>query len=399
MHQAPSPWRTGVKPHRGTFFVLTLLVIEFLDEFIYGAREAAWPLIRDDLGLSYAQIGLLLGIPNVVGNFLEPFLAILGDVWKRRVIVLSGGAVFAVALLITALSHSYALLLLSFILFYPASGAFVSLSQATLMDLNPARREQGMARWTFAGSLGVVAGPLALGAAAALRLGWRGLFAAFAVLSVVLLAVAWRMPFPNGQSEGSHVDVKSFLVGLADAARALRRGEVVRWLVLLECSDLMLDVLLGFLALYMVDVAGATPLQAGATVAVWTGVGLLGDFLLIPLLERVRGLNYLRVSAVLELILFPAFLLAPGFWPKLVAVGLLGLFNSGWYAILQASLYSAMPGRSGTALAVKNVSGLVGGLIPLALGGVAQRFGLPAAMWLLWLGPLALLIGLPRRPS
>ena len=45
----------------GARFVFILLVIEFLDEFVFGAREAAWPLIRDDLGLTYAQIGLLLG--------------------------------------------------------------------------------------------------------------------------------------------------------------------------------------------------------------------------------------------------------------------------------------------------------------------------------------------------
>ena len=47
--------------HHGAHFIFIFLVIEFLDEFIFGAREAAWPLIRDDLGLTYAQIGLLLG--------------------------------------------------------------------------------------------------------------------------------------------------------------------------------------------------------------------------------------------------------------------------------------------------------------------------------------------------
>ncbi len=41
-----------------------LLLIEFLDELVFGAGEAAWPLIRDDLALSYDQIGLLLGIPG-----------------------------------------------------------------------------------------------------------------------------------------------------------------------------------------------------------------------------------------------------------------------------------------------------------------------------------------------
>jgi FSR family fosmidomycin resistance protein-like MFS transporter len=49
-------------------FVFTLLAIEFLDEFVFGAREAAWPLIRDDLGLTYAQIGLLLTIPAVIAS-------------------------------------------------------------------------------------------------------------------------------------------------------------------------------------------------------------------------------------------------------------------------------------------------------------------------------------------
>ncbi len=158
----------------------------------------------------------------------------------------------------------------------------------------------------------------------------------------------------------------------------------------------MLDVLLGFLALYLVDVVGATPAQAGAAVAVWTGLGLLGNLLLIPLLERVRGLRYLRLSAAAELVLFPAFLLAPGFWARLVLLGLLGFFSTGWYSILKAQLYSAMPGQSGTVMAVGNVFGLVGALVPLGLGLVAERFDLTVTMWLLLLGPLALLVGIPR---
>jgi FSR family fosmidomycin resistance protein-like MFS transporter len=382
-------------------FTLTLLLIEFLDEFIFGAREAAWPLMRADLGLSYAQIGLLLGLPNVIGSLVELGVGILGDVWKRRALILGGGLVFTLALLLTALSQNFLLLLISFVLFFPASGAFVTLSQATLMDANPTRHEQNMARWTFAGSVGVVAGPLALGAAMILGLGWRGLFLLFAGLTLTLLAVAHRTPFADSRSsagEGQGAEQKTGLVaGVANALRALRRGEVLRWLTLLEFSDLMLDVLLGFLALYFVDVVGATPSQAGAAVAVWTGAGLLGDLLLIPLLERVRGLSYLRVSAVLESVLFSAFLLVPGFWTRLVLLALLGLFNAGWYSILKAQLYSAMPGQSGTVMALGNVFGVVGALFPLGLGLVAERFDLRVTMWLLLLGPVVLLIGIPKR--
>jgi MFS transporter, FSR family, fosmidomycin resistance protein len=183
---------------------------------------------------------------------------------------------------------------------------------------------------------------------------------------------------------------------LRDAIASLRRPGVLHWLVLLEFSDLMLDVLLGFLALYLVDIGAATPEQASFAVVVWSGFGLLGDLALIPLLERVRGLRYLRVSAVLELVLFPALLLTPDFTAKLVLLALLGFFNSGWYAILQAQVYGALAGQSGTALAVKNVSGIIGSGIPLLLGLVAQRWGLNVAMWLLLAGPVALVVGLRK---
>jgi FSR family fosmidomycin resistance protein-like MFS transporter len=123
----------------------------------------------------------------------------------------------------------------------------------------------------------------------------------------------------------------------------------------------------------------------------------LGDLLLIPLLERVRGLRYLRLSAVVELALFPAFLLASHFWIRLVLLGLLGLFSAGWYSILKAQLYSAMPGQSGTVMTVGNIFGLVGGLIPLGLGLIAERYDLTVTMWLLLLGPVALLVGIPTR--
>ncbi len=380
------------RPSRLGLFVLTLLLIEFLDEFVYGAREAAWPLIRADLGLSYAQIGALLGVPAIVSSIVEPFLGVLGDAWKRRVLVLGGGALFCLSLLLTSASQSFALLLLSFILFYPASGAFVSLSQATLMDVDPARHEHNMARWTLAGSLGVVAGPLVLGAAVALGMGWRVLFAGFAGLALLLLVLASRFRFANGRTEEEAIDLKTAFAGVW---QALKRASVLRWLVLLQCSDLMLDVLLGYLALYFVDVVGVTAGQAATAVAVWTGVGLLGDVLLIPLLERVPGLRYLRLSAAAKLVLFPAFLLVPAFGVKLALLGLLGLFNAGWYAILKAQLYSTMPGQSGTSMAVDNIFGFVGALIPWGLGLIAGRVGLQTTMWLLLLGPLALLIGLP----
>jgi FSR family fosmidomycin resistance protein-like MFS transporter len=372
------------------------LLIEFLDELVFGVSTAATPLFRDDLTLTYIQIGLLLSLPGLIANFIEPFMFILGDVWKRRLILLTGGVLFALSLAVTSISYSFIVLLFSFIIFNPASGMFVGLSQANLMDLDSSRHEQNMARWTFAGSLGVVLGPLLFSAILVLGLGWRPAFGILAGLTVLILFLAWKQ-IPTSVHAASLPKWSHILSGFRDAFSALRNRGVLRWLVLLEFSDLMLDVLYGFLPLYFVDVAGFTPVEAAASVAVWTGVGLLGDFLLIPLLERVKGQDYLRWSVLIELILFPTFLLVSISWLKLVILGAMGFFNAGWYAILKANLFSAMPGQSGITQALDNVSGMFGKLLPFGIGLAAQTFGLGPAMWLLLAGPLALLVGLPRR--
>ena len=156
----------------------------------------------------------------------------------------------------------------------------------------------------------------------------------------------------------------------------------------------MLDILSGFLALYFVDVVDTSNTQASFALTVWLGLGLLGDFLLIPLLERVPGLAYLRLSATIVLCLYPTFLVTSNLNIKLIMLGFLGFLNSGWYSILQGRLYTAMPGQSGTVMTLNNVAGLVGGLAPFALGWVAQQYGLPPMMWMLLAAPIALLVGL-----
>ncbi|HEY3474865.1 MAG TPA: MFS transporter [Anaerolineales bacterium] len=375
------------------------LLIELLDELVFGVGEAAWPLIRTDLDLNYAQIGLALSLPGVLGNIIEPFLFILGDVWKRRTIILLGGIFFIISLAVTGVSREFGLFLFSLILFNPASGAFVSLSQASLMDSEPERHEQNMARWAFAGSLGVVFGPLVLGSLAVIGWGWRPAYWILAMLSTVTLLAAFRR-LPRSQSASDDFPtLHAFFESLRAALSAFKNRTVLRWLILLEFSDLMLDILHGFLALYMVDVMNLSVANAAFALTVYTGIGLIGDFLLIPFLDRARGLDYLRVSVMIECILLPLFLLSSNLWVKLTLLAFIGLFVVGWYAILKANLFSSMQGQSGMAQALGSVSGIIGKVIPLGIGLAAQAYGLQTAMWLLLLAPIALLIGLPRRTT
>ncbi|HMB22009.1 MAG: MFS transporter [Chloroflexota bacterium] len=374
------------------------LLIEFLDELVFGVGETAWPFLRDDLHLTYTQIGLLLSLPGIFAAFIEPFIGILGDVWKRRILIVVGGILFTVSLFMTSVSYSFLFLLASFILFFPSSGAFVSLSQANLMDADTSRHEQNMARWTFAGSLGVLTGPLLLGLFVYFGLGWRGTYAALASLSTLCLLAALKYLPADVASVPSFPSLRVVFDGFRAALSALKRGDVWRWLILLEFADLMLDVLFSYLALYFVDVARVTETQAGIAVTVWLAMGLVTDFLFIPVIDRQKdSLQYLRLTALLELFAFVLFLLIPGFIPKLIVVIAVNLFNTGWYPILQGRLYSSLPGQSASIMALGSVTAPLAKFFPFLIGFLADQFGLQAAMWLLLLGPVALLIGLPRR--
>lgn len=127
---------------------------------------------------------------------------------------------------------------------------------------------------------------------------------------------------------------------------------------------------------------------------IWLGVGFLGDFLLIPLLEKVKGLTYLKVSVTLVLFLYPAFLLTPSLEIKYLLLEGLGFLNAGWYSILKGQLYMSLPGQSGAVITLSNLFGIVGSLIPLMLRLLALKIGLGSTLCLLTLAPIALLIGL-----
>jgi FSR family fosmidomycin resistance protein-like MFS transporter len=374
------------------------LLIEFVDELVFGAGETAWPLFRNDLHLTYTQIGLLLSLPGIIAAFIEPFIGILGDVWKRRVLILAGGILFTLSLFMTSVSYSFVFLLASFVLFFPSSGAFVSLSQANLMDSDTTRHEQNMARWTFAGSLGVLSGPLLLGLFIYFGLGWRGTYAALASFSALCLLAALRYLPPDSISSPSFPSLSVFFDGFRAAFADLKREDVLSWLLLLEFADLMMDVLFSYLALYFVDVARATEVQAGIAVTIWLATGLITDFLFIPFIDRQKdSIRFLRMTAFMELFAFAVFLLMPGFIPKLIVVIAVNLFNTGWYPILQGRLYSSLPGQSGSIMAIGSVTAPLAKFFPFLIGFLADQFGLQTAMWILILSPIALLIGLPRR--
>lgn len=374
--------------------ILVLYGTELLDEFIYGLQSAVLPHIKSDLALSYTEIGLLFSIPGLLGIISDPIVGLLADTRHRRALVVGGITATAVGLFLVAIGNSFALILLAFSILFIASTGYVSLTQATLIDRDPARAEQTMARWVFLGSIGVMIAPLIVTTLFFYGYGWRGLYLSLAGVAGIYAALLLRHKFDSHAGAEKHASMRELISNLV---LALKVRELWRWLLLEELADFMLDKLLEVTGLYFSDVVGVSLAAASGAVAVFTIAGLAGDTLLVPTLEKVNGLKLLRISAVIVLIAYASFLLVPITWLKFVLIGVVSFCTAGWHAILRGKTYAVLPGQSGVIVSVTSLGNISAIIVPLVIGRIADVFGLSWAMWVLALGPIALIVGLPRN--
>ena len=372
-------------------FVVVLYGVELLDELIYGLYGATLPYLKTDFALTYTQVGLLFTLPGLIGVMADPFIGLLGDTRHRRALVIGGIVATTIGLLLAGLAQVYGVLLLAFGVLYVASGAYVNLSQATLIDLNPNRAEHTMARWTLLGSIGVAVSPLIVIAAFAIGYTWRSIYLACSLIAAVFVVLLFKQKFES--QDGARDESVSLRKLGRSLIAALRNRQMLKWIILTELADFMLDKLLEVTGLYFHDVAGASLAGASAAVAVFTIAGLIGNGLIVPVLEKVRGVRLLRVTAIIVSIAYTAMLLTPIVWIKYVLIGVIGFSAAGWFAILRAKCFEVLPGQSGVVIAVTSLANLSSLFVPIILGSIADAIGLPTAMWLLAIGPVALIIG------
>ena len=68
---------------------------------------------------------------------------------------------------------------------------------------------------------------------------------------------------------------------------------------------------------------------------------------------------------------------------KTVGAALIGLFTSGWSAVLQARLYGALPERSGTVVALSSITEMLSAATLFLFGWLADHARVHNALWFL----------------
>lgn len=380
-------------------FRWTLLSMPLLDELITGFPIVGLPLLRDQLGLSYEQVGLLFSIGALSGMIIEPGINILSDRTPKRLWVIGGLLLLAVGFALAGSTTNFAVLLLAFALTSPAGCAGVGLSEATLIDTSPQDSMQTMARWTLMSSVGDLLSPLTVAVIITLPLvfpPWTTLCWLGAALWLGVALFVWPQRFPSRviSHHGADTPTVSVWVGLREA---LGNPLLLRWAVLSIIPSMMDEVFLGFTALYLRDVLHASQPMISLIIAVQMLGSLLSLLLLRPLLKRFSPQRLLLWLALLALFGVVSFLSVRSIWFAILALFTTSLGAAGWYPIAKATAYAQLPDRSGTVRAIINLGAPFEMALPGIVGFVAGRFGVLAGVGLLGSAPLLILLLVPWR--
>ncbi len=165
----------------------------------------------------------------------------------------------------------------------------------------------------------------------------------------------------------------------------------LRWFLLaMILANIAGQMAYSMLSLYLIDL-GASVGQVGLVFTVASLVPMVLQIFGGWFSDTIGRLRAIAIGSSIAMFGYLLFFISPT-W-EWVMLGLAVEYVSNSFVGPSFSAYVAEQSPEGDR---GRVFGLVGSLVPLGIGIAAEHWGLHAAMWLFLLGPIALLVGLPR---
>ena len=173
----------------GTVYSMLLIcsISHFLNDMIQSIIPSIYPIVKDEFGFSFAQIGVITLVFQMTSSILQPVTGLYADKHPRPY-ALSAGMCFTLAgLLLLAFASSYALILLAVGVVGLGSSVFHPTASRVAQLASGGKKSLAQSIFQVGGNGGSAVGPL-LAAAVVLPLGQRSIaWFALAALAAALL--------------------------------------------------------------------------------------------------------------------------------------------------------------------------------------------------------------------
>jgi len=205
---------TKLHPRTALILLTALNLLNYIDRSVLNAVQ---PLVQDEFHLTKTQVGYLTSAFLIFYMFAAPFVGPLADRYSRKLIIVLGAIFWSGLTLLTAVTHTYAELLVRHTLVGIGEATFVTIAPTFVADLfSEERRGRILGVFYLAIPVGSAAGYL-LGGHLAPEHGWRFPFYIAAAPGFLLaLAVLFLKEPERGQFDSlQETPERGTLFGLA----------------------------------------------------------------------------------------------------------------------------------------------------------------------------------------
>lgn len=375
-----------IKFLKNNFALLALSFGHGISDWYHGTLYMVLPYFAKDLGLTYSQVGVLMGWNSFSSFFVNlPGGVIVDMVGKTGVILGLALALTGLPYFFLGFSPNYvvAIFVVTFIgigsnLWHPAAISF-------LADRYPERKGFAISVHMMGGHLGNTLSPIAIGLALTF-LTWRYVLILNLIPGVLMGLVLWRLIAKTGMMRE---DAKKKDLTLRDYLLALKTMAGNKSILLLCALSGMRSMtqsgLFTFLPLYLANELKYSPAIIGVYIMVIRFAGILASPISGTISDKSGRRPILTAGLLITSLLLVSLVVLKLDFLFIGVLGCLGFFLFSLHPVMQAWMMDMAPKNIGgsTVSAMFGTQSLFASMSPPICGLIADRFGIIYAFYFL----------------
>ena len=348
------------------------------------------PFIKEDMGLSFTQVGMLRSVFSGASAILQVPAGLLAESAGEFWMLILGNLWVSAGLVAMALSQVFLVLLFTSGFAGLGGGAQHPLASSMVSRAYDDKgRATAVGTVNFAGDLGKMLAPLAAGLSA-VRFGWRDTFMIVGISGLVFMIVSMftRRTVDIGRPNASTSEAGETQ---SDEISGARLGGFITLSGVGVLDSAVRTSALVFLP-FVMDAKGMGPGQISAMLFLLFGGGAIGKFVCGWLGDRMDTISLIWATKGLTALLLVASLATPGLLMAPLMV-LIGIGLNGTSSVLYATVANLVPsGRRARFYGFFYTTNEIGTVAaPLAYGLVADIFSLNTTMVVMGFATAAIL--------
>jgi len=346
------------------------------------------PLIGNELGLSYSEIGAILTCQYLAGAISNVPGGLVVDMLGRKTLFMALSLLWVgVPYLLMGFTHAYWLLLVCSALIGIGNNLWHPAAIPLLAQRFPDRRGLAVAFHGMGGNVGDALAPLAAGIMLTI-LSWRNVVIINVIPALIVsLLILIYLGRSSEQKETS--GEKSSRIKVTDALSSLKTLLKNRTVVMVSTSSAFRSMtqtaLLTFLPIFLANQMGYSPVWIGGCMFALQAAGFIAAPIAGHLSDRMGRRRIIMSSMAMTAIVLLMMAFVGRSTAFVLFISFLGFFLFAIRAVMQAWLLDATPrNMGGTSIGILFGTQAIGAAIGPALGGIlADWYGLIATFYFL----------------